>query len=318
MFTRHHTKHQVGYAPVRRSRLGELAGAARFAGRNAPEFIRRVQSERRREVAPAPFVPSPKLWPDQGLHAAWLGHSTVLLKIDGFTILTDPVLGQRCGVRMGPMTVGLKRMVAPALRRHALPHIDLILLSHAHFDHFDLATLRSLERCGAAVVTARNTSDLLRVGRYKTVRELGWDEHTRVGPAAITGIRVNHWGARLRSDVHRGFNGYLIETRRHRVVFGGDTALTDSFRALRTSRPVDLAVLPIGAYDPWIRVHCNPEQAWRMGADCGAEHMLPVHHQTFRLSREPFFEPVERFLEAAANHPDRVVATRIGQQWSQE
>jgi L-ascorbate metabolism protein UlaG (beta-lactamase superfamily) len=251
------------------------------------------------------------------LHAAWLGHSTVLLKLDGFTILTDPVLGERCGVRMGPVTVGLKRMVAPALLRSQLPHIDLILLSHAHFDHFDLATLRGLERSGAAVVTASNTSDLLRTRRYKSVQEIGWGERMRVGPLTILGIRVNHWGARMRTDTYRGFNGYLIETKRHRVVFGGDTAFTDTFRVARGARPVDLAILPIGAYDPWIHVHCTPEQAWRMGADCGAECLMPVHHQTFRLSREPYYEPVERFVAAAGGRPERVVVTEIGQEWSQ-
>jgi L-ascorbate metabolism protein UlaG (beta-lactamase superfamily) len=133
-----------------------------------------------------------------------------------------------------------------------LPHIDLILLSHAHFDHFDLATLRGLERAGTAVVTAKYTSDLLRVQRYQSVQEVGWDERVRVGPLSITGIRVKHWGARMRSDVHRGYNGYLIETGRHRVVFGGDTAWTDSFKAVRAAKPVDLAIMPIGAYDPWI------------------------------------------------------------------
>jgi len=303
--------------PTPRTRLVQLAGAARFARGAAPAFIRRVRSERRRTVAPAPFTPNPEHWSDRGLHAAWLGHSTVLIKVDGFTILTDPVLGERCGIRMGPVTVGLKRLVAPAIARSELPHLDLILLSHAHFDHFDLATLRSLERSGASVVTAKNTSDLLRVRRYKSVHELGWDERIRVGAVSIQGIQVKHWGARLHTDVHRGYNGYLIETKHHRIVFGGDTALTDSFRSVRSSRPVDLAILPVGAYDPWIHVHCNPEQAWRMGADCGAEHLLPVHHQTFRLSREPFLEPIERFLGAAANHPDRVVATRIGHEWSQ-
>ena len=191
--------------------------------------------------------------------------------------------------------------VAPAgctrgVSRAQLPHIDLILLSHAHFDHFDLATLRSLERAGTAVVTAKYTSDLLRVRRYQSVQEVGWDERVRVGPLSILGLRVKHWGARMRSDVHRGYNGYLIETRRHRVVFGGDTAWTDSFKTVRAAKPVDLAIMPIGAYDPWIHVHCNPEEAWRMGADCGAEHLLPVHHQTFRLSREPYLEPVERFI----------------------
>ena len=274
-------------------------------------------ARRRRKVLPAPFVPSPKRWPDHGLHAAWLGHSTVLLKIDGFTILTDPVLGKRCGVRMGPVTVGLRRMVAPAMNRSQLPHIDLILLSHAHFDHFDLRTLRSLENSGTAVVTAANTSDLLRVRRYQSVREVGWGERVQVGPLSILGIRVRHWGARLRRDTYRGFNGYSIESSRHRVVFGGDTAMTDAFRVARSSRPVDLAILPIGAYDPWIRSHCNPEQAWKMGGDCGAEHLLGVHHQTFRLGREPYFEPVERFVLAAGNHQDRVVATGIGREWSQ-
>lgn len=269
------------------------------------------------KIATSPFVPNPKAWPDHGLHAAWLGHSTVLLKIDGFTILTDPILGNRCGIRMGPVTVGLRRMVAPALLRPQLPRIDLILLSHAHFDHFDLATLRSLERSGAMVVTAPRTSDLLRTRRYKSVQEIGWGQRLRVGPLSILGLQVRHWGARMQTDTYRGFNGYLIETKRHRVVFGGDTAFTDTFRAARGSRPVDLAILPIGAYDPWIRVHCNPEQAWRMGADCGAESLMPVHHQTFRLSREPYYEPVERFVAAAGSRPERVVTTRIGQEWSQ-
>jgi len=232
-------------------------------------------------------------------------------------MLTDPILGARCGVRMGPVTLGLRRLVLPAVPRAQLPHIDLILLSHAHFDHFDLATLRGLERAGTAVVTAKYTSDLLRPRRYQSVQELGWGERVRVGPLSILGIPVKHWGARMLSDVHRGYNGYLIETGRYRVVFGGDTALTDSFKTVRAKKAVDLAIMPVGAYDPWIHVHCNPEQAWRMGADCGAEHLLPVHHQTFRLSREPYLEPVERFLAAAGNHSDRVIATRVGHEWSQ-
>src|SRR5581483_5792921 len=163
--------------------------------------------------------------------------------------------------RLGPLTIGLKRLVAPAAAIAAIPRPDLILLSHAHMDHFDIPTLRRLENRGTTVVTASNTSDLLRVGKYGSVRELRWNETAQVGPASIRALEVKHWGARMRSDTYRSYNGYLIEAGRYRVLFAGDTAYTDSFRSVKTSKPVDLAIMPIGAYDPWIHVHCNPEQA---------------------------------------------------------
>ena len=282
----------------------------------APGPWAEYRSQRRRPILRPRFLPRPDLWPDEGLFAAWLGHSTVLLKVDGFTILTDPVLGDRCGISVGNVTVGLKRLVAPALDASALPHIDLILLSHAHLDHFDTRTLRLLEHSKTTVITAANTSDLLRRRRrYREIREIGWDQETRLGPLHLRGFPVRHWGARMQTDVYRGYNGYLIEAGRRRIVFGGDTALTDSFRALKTSRPVDLAIMPIGAYNPWINAHCNPEQALQMTNDCGAEFVLPVHHQTFHLSREPYREPVERMLAAAGAHEDRVSLTEIGQEW---
>jgi len=273
-----------------------------------------IQYTRGIGISPSPEQPNPKLWSDRGLYAAWLGHSSVLLKLDGITILTDPVLGDRVGVSLGPLTVGLKRLVAPALRVHQLPKIDVILLSHAHMDHFDLATLRALEGRATTVVTASKTSDLLRVRRYGAVKELGWGEHTRAGQIGIRAFEVNHWGARMRSDTYRGYNGYLIEAGRYRVLFGGDTAATTAFRALRSSRRIDLAIMPVGAYDPWIRYHCTPEQAWQMGNDAGAEIFLPVHHQTFPLSREPRQEPIERLYRAAGKEPERIGIARIGQE----
>ena len=260
--------------------------------------------------------PSPRNWPDHGLHAAWLGHTSVLLKIDGTTILTDPVFSRRIGISVGPLTLGIKRLVAPALSARELPPVDLVLLSHAHMDHFDLPSLRRLEHRSTALVTATRTADLLRVRRYGMVRELGWDERVRVGPAEIRAFRVKHWGARLRSDTYRGYNGYTIECGRYRVLFGGDTALTGGFRALRTSRPFDLAIMPVGAYNPWLHHHCTPEQSWQMASDAGFEHFLPVHHQTFALSREPYWEPIERVYGAAGGHPDRVATERIGQEFA--
>jgi len=292
-----------------------VAGLGTFAYRAAPSFWQQYSRELRRPILPASVRPHPKEWPDLGLHAAWLGHSTVLLKVDGMTILTDPVFSDRVGLNVGPVTLGLKRLTAPPLKRIELPHIDLVLLSHAHMDHFDLPSLRGLEDRKTSVVTASKTSDLLRVNRYASVREIGWGGQVRAGAAEVSAFEVHHWGARMRSDTYRGYNGYVLEIGRYRVLFGGDTAATNSFRSLRTSRTIDLAIMPIGAYNPWIWCHCTPEQAWQMGNDAGAEFFLPVHHQTFQLGREPFLEPIERFQEAAAHHSDRVAVDQVGEEF---
>ncbi len=172
-----------------------------------------------------------------------------------------------------------------------------------------------LENRRTRVVTAYCTSDLLRRRRYAQVHELRWNETIQAGPAKIKAFEVAHWGARMRSDMFRGYNAYLIESGRYRVVFGGDTAYTDSFKQVRSSRKVDLAIMPVGAYNPWIRVHCNPEQAWKMAQLAGAEFVLPVHHQTFRLGHEPRLEPIERILAAAAGAPEQVCIREIGQEF---
>jgi len=288
---------------------------AAFAYEMAPAFWRRVSEDMKREVEPSPRKPQVAKWPASGLHATWIGHSTVLLSIDGFHILTDPVFSNRIGINIGPITVGLKRLIAPAAEMRELPRPDLILLSHAHMDHFDIPSLRRLEDRGTTLITASNTSDLLRTNRYGGVRELRWNETTQVGPASVRALEVLHWGARMRSDTYRSYNGYVIESGRYRVLFGGDTAYTDSFRQVRTSKPVDLAIMPIGAYDPWIRAHCNPEQAMTMANHAGAEFILPVHHRTFELSREPRGEPMERILAAAGSHPDRICIRDFGQEF---
>jgi L-ascorbate metabolism protein UlaG (beta-lactamase superfamily) len=283
--------------------------------RTAPRILRQISRENARHIIPPPHIPSPGAWPERGLHAAWLGHSTVLLKVDGFTILTDPVFSDKVGIEIGPVTVGLKRLVAPALHRHQLPRPDLILLSHAHMDHLDRPSLRSLESVRTTVVTASRTSDLLRIRRYAAIHELSWGAEVHAGPLKIRAFEVNHWGARMRTDTYRGYNGYILETPQHRIVFGGDTAFTRSFRSAKGTRTTDLAIMPIGAYEPWIRYHCNPEQAWEMVQDCGAEYVLPVHHQTFLLGREAYREPIERLVRAAGPRPERVCLHEIGQEF---
>jgi L-ascorbate metabolism protein UlaG (beta-lactamase superfamily) len=288
---------------------------AEFVFHATPIFWRRMSEDRKRPVEPSPRVPHMAAWPREGLQAAWIGHSTVLIRVDGFTILTDPVFSTRVGIKIGPLMLGVKRLVHPAVRLLDLPVPDLILLSHAHMDHLDRPSLRKLENRGTTVITAAGTSDLLRVKRYRAVHELRWDESRQVGPANVRAFEVNHWGARTRTDVHRGYNGYLIEAGRYRIVFGGDTAYTDLFRKIRSSKPVDLAIMPIGAYDPWIRAHCNPEQALAMANHAGAEFVLPVHHRTFKLSNEPYGEPIERLMLASGSAQDRIPVREIGEEF---
>jgi L-ascorbate metabolism protein UlaG (beta-lactamase superfamily) len=286
-----------------------------WAYRAAPIYFQRLTEDRKRAIRPAPHRPTPHAWPDRGLHAAWLGHTTVLLKLDGFTILTDPVLSPRIGLNFGLMTIGLKRLVAPALDFQELPKINLVLLSHAHFDHFDRPTLRLLESRGTTVVTATRTRDLLRAHRYRAVHELGWREGVTVGPAEIRAFGVKHWGARMRTDQYRGYNGYTIQAGRYRVLFGGDTAFTPVFADLKSARRFDMAIMPVGAYNPWIHYHCTPEQAWQMAEEARSEFFLPVHHQTFALSQEPYLEPVERLYQAAGRQAERIVLDSIGQEF---
>jgi L-ascorbate metabolism protein UlaG (beta-lactamase superfamily) len=273
-------------------------------------------SERRSQIAPAFARPNPAEWSDKRITAAWLGHATVLINFFGIKLLTDPVLFPRIGIRLPGLTVGPKRLTAPALTVRDLPKIDIVLLSHAHFDHFDMRTLHRFDR-SITVVTAGRTSDLLRWKRFRDVSELRWGETksvtTYAGKIDITAFPVKHWGARKRRDTYRGYNGYVLEKNDRRIIFAGDTALTDSFAELRASRPIDLAIMPIGAYNPWIHSHCTPEQAVQMANEAGAYFIMPVHHQTFRLSAEGFREPIERFEAALSKRPERIALREIGE-----
>lgn len=253
----------------------------------------------------------PSSWPASGLTAAWLGHSSVLLRLDGLWLLLDPALRDRIGVRVGPLTVGPRRLRRPALEARDLPPLDAILISHAHMDHLDLGTLRRLPR-ETRVLAPNGTRDLLH--HFPHVTELAWGESTSLGSLRIEAIPARHWGARTITDRHRGYGGFLIEGTR-RVVYTGDTAFHTGYDFLRQRGPVDLAILPIGAYDPWVDNHANPEESWAMGRQMGAVHILPVHHQTFRLSREPDEEPLERLTRVAGDEQWRIAATELGESW---
>ncbi|HEY0005459.1 MAG TPA: MBL fold metallo-hydrolase [Pyrinomonadaceae bacterium] len=288
---------------------------ARFARQHARRFIGERLRESRKPIPPAPQRPQPESWSDEHLTVAWLGHATVLINFYGTWLLTDPALRSHIGVNLAGMTIGPRRLVQPALKIKELPRLDAVLVSHSHMDHCDLGTLRRLPRSIHAVVQKGN-SDLVR--RFKQASELSWDESVEVKGARIEAIEVNHWGARKLTDRHRGYGGFLVQKNGRALVFGGDTAYTKAFASLRQRVPIDLAILPIGAYNPYIYAHASPEQSWTMMREMGARFILPIHHSTFRLSREPVQEPIIRLLTIAGSERRRVALTEPGQTWTLE
>jgi len=278
-------------------------------------FLSMMLSDLQREVPPAPHRPEPAAWKNDQVTAAWLGHATVLVNFFGVTILTDPVLFLRCGIRLWPMTLGPKRYVECALRPEELPPIDLVLLSHGHMDHLDLRSLRAISR-DAVVVTARKTADIFRSIRFRKVVELGWHETQKIetpnGDVTVSAFKLRHWGARMQYDDFRSYNAYVFERNGKRLCHMGDTAHTGASQ-LGSRGPVDLLFAPIGAYNPWVHAHCNPEEAVAMANEANARHIMPIHHQTFKLSWEPMDEPIARFLEAMRRETERVALREIGE-----
>ncbi len=289
---------------------GVWAGCSNQAGARA---FRELVAETRRPILDPVMRPEPLTWRDNAITAAWLGHSTVLINFYGLTILTDPVLGKRAGASTFLGNIGAKRLVAPALPPDGLPPIDLVVLSHSHMDHLDFSTLAALPGKPQAVA-AHATDDLLKGTRLRGAKTLAWGEKhlfkTAKGNLEARAFEVKHWGARWRYDRYHGYNGYVLSREGRRIIFGGDTAFIDTFRGLRGGGPYDLALMPIGAYDPWINSHCNPEQAVRMTNDAGARFLLPIHFQTFPLGREGSLEPLWR-LEAAME-PERIGWRDVG------
>ncbi len=250
---------------------------------------------------------------DGPLVAAWLGHATVLLRLGERWIMTDPVFSQRIGVRMGPVTFGVGRLT-PAFDVGLLPPLDLILISHAHFDHLDLPTLKKLASPRTHLITASFTRRLIPFG-FASVRELAWGESLQIDSLNIRAMKPNHWGARTAWDRHRGFNSYVLETPQHRVLYAGDTAYTEVFAEVG-KQGVDLSIFGIGAYNPWIQAHANPEQVWAMHGHAAGNWLMPIHHSTFKLSDEPMTEPLERLLKVSENDAARVVGSKLGQLWT--
>lgn len=296
---------------------GGAAGTwwASTSRRRSARWLRTIVADSKRRVAPAPVTPRPSNWSDNAITICWIGHATVLINFYGVSILTDPAMANRIGVPVGVGIAGPKRYIAPALRLKELPRIDVVLLSHAHMDHIDEWTLGRLKP--GATVTAKSTADILQEAGIKEATEVGWGERAKVrtkeGELEIEAFEVKHWGVRWPSKRERGYNGYVLRREGKALLVGGDTAMTPLFGGLRAKGPFEAAIMPIGAYQPWIRNHCTPEQAVDMANAAGASYVVPVHHLTFKLSDEPFSEPMERLEQALAREPERIALKRVGE-----
>jgi len=278
----------------------------RRAWQNRPFAIRKVEQLWRlvRESHERPMMGASRpveVVAREELGVTFIGHSSFLLQIDGRKVLIDPVFSKRL--------ILLRRQRRPGVRVDNLPPIDVVLLTHAHMDHLDLASLRRVIRAtrgltgrAPAVVVPRGVEDLVERLGFSQVHRLEWWEEITVQGLKVTMTPCKHWGARMFRDMHRGYGGYVVEGGGQSVYHSGDTAYFDGFRQIGRRLKPEVALLPIGAYfpDSYRSVHTSPEEAVRGFIELGAEKMVPMHYGTFRLGREPMDEPLKRLATEAA------------------
>lgn len=222
----------------------------------------------------------------------WIGHASFLIQTPEQSVLIDPNWAKWLKV--------IKRIKHPGIELHDLPAIDLVLVTHAHFDHLDRRTLRAVAR-DQPIAVPENVGNLVHDLGFDRVHEMKHWDTFQLGSLKITLTPARHWGARILHDSHRGFGGFLIEYAGRTILHCGDTAYFDGFKEIGDRSNIEIALLPIGAYEaPTKRdVHMNPEQALQAFLELRAAMMIPMHFGTFRLSYEPLHEPPQRLLEKA-------------------
>lgn len=270
-------------------------------------------------------IPDPSSWKENEVNISWIGHSTILMNFFGTKILTDPVLFERIGLYFLGMTFGPARYSAPALEFDQIPKPDLILLSHAHMDHMDFHTLSEFADKYPGkidVITAFNTSDVISELKWKSLREIDWNQSLDYNGIKIRAIEVQHFGWRYpwerdRSKGYmqngRSFNAYLLQKNETQILFGGDTAYSEKFKEAGI-KDVDIAIMPIGAYYPWRRNHCTPEEALVMAYEhMNAKVFIPIHCGTFKQGMEPIEEPLMWLNESLPKYAMKLGLKGIGE-----
>lgn len=262
--------------------------------------------------------PEPRKWSEKDVTVAWLGHATFLINFYGTKILIDPALETRIGITpVGSYTIGPSRYAEPALTVKDIGPVDVLLLSHAHTDHFDLPTIKKVQSAKTHVITAKNTSYLLEGTDFASIKELQWRKSADISGVSIKAIEGQHWGARLPWQKGMDANSLLISKNGVNIFFGADTGYTSKISEQLRDVNIDLAIMGIAAYSPksFEAKHATPEQAWQMSEEMQAKWIAPMHWGTFKLSQEPMDEPINRFRSASAGQSEKVAIQEIGGTW---
>lgn len=259
--------------------------------------------------AAAPVLAPPE---PESVRITWIGHASFFLQFAGHSVIVDP----NWATWHGPV----KRQRQPGLRLAEVPEVDLVLITHAHFDHLHKPSLRILQAREGIVVPNGSRKTVRRLG-FPAVHEMRVWESITFDQLEIIHTPSHHWGARFIHDTHRDYGGYLVRAGGKSVFHCGDSAYFDGFTEIGKRYPIDVALMPIGAYDaPSGRdVHMNPEEAIRAFEDLGAKVLIPMHYATFPLGNEPHDEPLERLLAAADRRglSDRILIAEegVGIEW---
>ncbi|MCP3102844.1 MBL fold metallo-hydrolase [Myxococcus sp. K15C18031901] len=267
--------------------------------------------------APLPVEDPRPAWaarPDSGFRVTWLGHSTLLLELDGARVLTDPVFGDRAS----PMSfAGPRRFHPTPVPLDALPELDAVLLSHDHYDHLCRSTIEALAKRRVPFVTALGVGAHLEAYGVapELITELDWWERVTVGGVGFTATPAQHFSGRGLGDRNQTlWASWVLESDRRRVFFSGDTGLTSEFEEIgRRHGPFDLVMLEVGAFHPsWGGIHLGPENALKAHALLGSGTLMPVHWGTFNLALHAWDEPAETLVRLASEQDVRLFTPRLG------
>jgi len=271
--------------------------------------------ERRAPSVPLPALDPREHWlrvPDTGLRVTWLGHSTVLVEIGGLRVLTDPVWGPRASPTR---LAGPKRFQPVPVKLAQLPHIDLVLLSHDHYDHLDYPTVRALAKVGVPFVTSLGVGAHLEAFGVapELIHELDWWDRFELRGVAITAAPSQHFSGRGLKDRNATlWSSFALRSADHAVFFSGDTGLTEQFKTIAERLgPFDLVMLEVGAHHPaWGDIHLGPHNALQAFDWLGGGLLMPVHWGTFALAMHAWDEPAETLLAEAGAR--RLLMPRLG------